>query len=682
MIEQQQVKAAIKYFDDSRTFDKNDNFREAALHFKEFGKYTNYTPNSHPNSKYYKWWEEEQRRCIEGYNLGFDWIPGYFYWYLNYSPIFIVEAEQEIEEIGRVSGKRFKDFPKFWDGDYDYYHYLEEAEVEGSHGSVMKTRGRGYSFKGGSMLTRNYFHVPGSKSYAMASEKGYLIEDGLLTKAWDILDFIDENTPWAKRRHFADRAMHKKASYSETINGVKIEKGYKSEIIGVSLKDNPDKARGKRGKLILWEEAGKFPGLLKAWQVARPSMEQGKITFGLMVAFGTGGTEDANFEALEELFYYPKAYNIHPMPTGNIWDKGREGTDCGFFMPVSVNYEGCYDQYGKSNQTKAIAWEDKERAIVKDNASNAHAYTQYVAENPYNPQEAVMRTSGTIFPVKDLREHLAEVEANTKKYVDSAWIGRFGIDSDTGAIEWKLDPEAIPITSFPLRDTHNIKGAPIVYEMPYTDNSGAIPFGMHIAGCDPYDHDESQTDSLGSIWIMNVLNGRIVAEYTGRPATADAYYEISRRMLVYYNAKCNYENNLKGMFTYFKNKNCLHLLSDTPEVLVDREVMSANMMNRKKGTPGTMQINKWARELIKTWLLTPTVDNPDLLNLHKIRSIPLLKELIYWNKDGNFDRVSALGMLMVLKQEVAQRLVETEQRVKTLARDPFWDRPFKKGYRR
>jgi len=669
------MKEGIRLYDPNRSFSKIDTFREAALHFKEFKKYTNHTPNDHPNSQYMKFWMEEARRCKEGYHTGWDYIPGYFYWYLNYSPIFIVEAGEEIVDGTRVQGKRFQDFPKFWDSDYYYYHYLDEAEKAGKHASVLKTRGRGYSFKGGSMLTRNYFLIPGSKSYAMAGEKEYLINDGLLTKAWDIMDFVDTYTPWAKRRQFKNTVMHKKASYEKTSQGVKIEMGYKSEIIGVSLKDNPDKARGKRGKLILWEESGSFPHLLKAWQIARPSMEQGKITFGMMIAFGTGGEEDSSFEALEELFYYPKAYNILDKP--NTWDKGREGTTCGFFIPVTANYEGCYDKQGNSNHEKAQEWEEQERTTIKEQSSNTAAYTQYVAENPFNPQEAVMRATGTIFPVQDLRYHLGELEANKKKYIDTAWIGKLGIDSETGVIDWKIDPRARAINTFPLRDTKQIEGAIVIYEMPYRDGEGQIPFGMYISGTDPYDHDESGTDSLGSTFIMNVLNERIVAEYTGRPKTAEQYYENVRRLLKYYRATCNYENNLKGMFTYFKNKNDLHLLSDTPEVLVDREVMSASMANRKKGTPGTQQINKWGRELIKSWLITPTPSDPNLLNLHKVRSIALIKELMYWNKDGNFDRVSALGMLMILKQERAKVIVDKEKKVKTLSEDSFWNRPFK-----
>ena len=104
------------------------------------------------------------------------------------------------------------------------------------------------------------------------------------------------------------------------------------------------------------------------------------------------------------------------------------------------------------------------------------------------------------------------------------------------------------------------------------------------------------------------------------------------------------------------------------------------MMSRKKGTPATVAINKWARELIKQWLITPTPEDEDFMNLQKIRCIPLIKELIYWNKDGNFDRVSALGMVLILKQERVQHVVETEKKIKSIASDSFWDRPFKKNY--
>lgn len=148
------------------------------------------------------------------------------------------------------------------------------------------------SFKGASMLVRNYELIPGSKNFAVASEQKFLIGDGLLTKAWQIMDFIDKNTAWAKQRLVSTR-MERVAGYKVTDEfGKQTEQGYMSSITGITLKNDPERIRGTRGKLVLWEEGGKFPSLLDAWRIEQPSVETDDgVAFGLMVAFGTGGTE-------------------------------------------------------------------------------------------------------------------------------------------------------------------------------------------------------------------------------------------------------------------------------------------------------------------------------------------------------------------------------------------------------
>ena len=132
------------------------------------------------------------------------------------------------------------------------------------------------------------------------------------------MDFIDEYTAWGKKRS-TDTTMRKRAGMKvkDEYDNV-TEVGYKSEIIGVTLKDNPDVVRGKRGKLILFEEAGSFSELGAAWQIARPSVEQNGETFGLMLAFGTGGDEGSRFDTLKDMFYNPEGYNCLGFP--NIWD--------------------------------------------------------------------------------------------------------------------------------------------------------------------------------------------------------------------------------------------------------------------------------------------------------------------------------------------------------------------------
>ena len=148
------------------------------------------------------------------------------------------------------------------------------------------------SFKGASMLVRNYELIPGSKNFAVASEQKFLIGDGLLTKAWQIMDFCDKHTAWAKQRLTSTR-MERVSGFKITDEfGKSTEQGYLSSITGITLKNDPERIRGTRGKLILWEEGGKFPNLLTAWRVEQPAVETDDgVAFGLQIAFGTGGTE-------------------------------------------------------------------------------------------------------------------------------------------------------------------------------------------------------------------------------------------------------------------------------------------------------------------------------------------------------------------------------------------------------
>jgi hypothetical protein len=186
-----------------------DFFRPAALHFQQHGCYTHLMPNPHPKSDYMRFWLEEIRRCKEGYVRKEDgeWIPGYYYWYLNYCPIMKTVILEENEDSDLKRAERVFTFPDVWDSDYLYFHYLEQAEQRGLHAGVLKTRGRGFSYKGGGIMDRNYYHIPQSKSYALASEGEYLKGDAILDKAWDIMDFIDEYTPWKKARDEKDTGL-------------------------------------------------------------------------------------------------------------------------------------------------------------------------------------------------------------------------------------------------------------------------------------------------------------------------------------------------------------------------------------------------------------------------------------------------------------------------------------------
>lgn len=634
-----------------------DKFRQAAIFFQQHGCYT-LAPRG--TTDYNKYWEQETDRCINGYTApDGEGITGYNYFYLNYSPIMRLKEEEYTDREGNLRKRRQRilEFPSFWDYDYYYFCAIEQAELEGKHMAVLKCRQRGYSFKGGSMLVRNYMLIPGSKNFAIASEQKFLIGDGLLTKAWQIMDFLDKHTAWAKQRLVSTR-MERTSGYKITDEfGKQTEQGYLSSITGITLKNDPERVRGTRAKLVLWEEGGKFPSLLDAWRIEQPSVEtdDGKA-FGLMIAFGTGGTEGASFEGLKELFYKPKSYNVLSFP--NIWDEGRENTECAFFVPAYSNLESFdddgnqvyMDRDGNSYKEKAIQNLIDQRNKVKDGGASQQSIDRFISERPIRPAEAVLELGKNIFPRKLLMDQLTRIRTNKKlqsmkHIVDLEWDGN-------GQVKATEKPNG-DITNYPLKKGDKPHGSVVIWEYPVKDP----PLGLYIGGCDPYDHDDSFTNSLGSTFIFKRVRAGeawtdvIVAEYSGRPDTAEEYYENVRKLLTFYNARLLFENERKGIYPYFTNKHCDYLLADQPDKIIS-EVFKDSKVQRRKGCHMTKQIRAYGEGLILEWLLDEFEEGHP--NVERVYSEPLIEELIENDGVRNVDRVIALCMVMIYRQELYQ----------------------------
>lgn len=634
-----------------------DKFRQAAIFFQQHGCYT-LAPRG--TTDYNKYWEQETDRCLNGYTApDGEGITGYNYFYLNYSPIMRLEEEEYTDREGNLRKRRQRilEFPSFWDYDYYYFCAIEQAELEGKHMAVLKCRQRGYSFKGGSMLVRNYMLIPGSKNFAIASEQKFLIGDGLLTKAWQIMDFLDKHTAWAKQRLVSTR-MERTSGYKITDEfGKQTEQGYLSSITGITLKNDPERVRGTRAKLVLWEEGGKFPSLLDAWRIEQPSVEtdDGKA-FGLMIAFGTGGTEGASFEGLKELFYKPKSYNVLSFP--NIWDEGRENTECAFFVPAYSNLESFdddgnqvyMDRDGNSYKEKAIQNLIDQRNKVKDGGASQQSIDRFISERPIRPAEAVLELGKNIFPRKLLMDQLTRIRTNKKlqsmkHIVDLEWDGN-------GQVKATEKPNG-DITNYPLKKGDKPHGSVVIWEYPVKDP----PLGLYIGGCDPYDHDDSFTNSLGSTFIFKRVRAGeawtdvIVAEYSGRPDTAEEYYENVRKLLTFYNARLLFENERKGIYPYFTNKHCDYLLADQPDKIIS-EVFKDSKVQRRKGCHMTKQIRAYGEGLILEWLLDEFEEGHP--NVERVYSEPLIEELIENDGVRNVDRVIALCMVMIYREELYQ----------------------------
>ena len=117
--------------------------------------------------------------------------------------------------------------------------------------------------------------------------------------------------------------------------------------------------------------------------------------------------------------------------------------------------------------------------------------------------------------------------------------------------------------------------------------------------------------------------------------------------------------NIKGVYSYFSRMNCLYLLADTPEYLKDKDIIkNIGVGNNSKGVKATKPVNDYANRLIRDWLLKPITiqsgedgEETTVFNLTRIRNRALIKELMLYNPDINVDRVRALGLLMLYREQ-------------------------------
>ena len=652
-----------------------DYFRPSAIHYEKYGTFTNLRPNANPNSEYGKWVREERRRIWDGYVRESDgeWVTGYMYWFLNYSPMMLSKIREYKDKNGKKRKSKRADrveaLPECWEGIYWRFHCLDQASngglynnfEGGQHMAELASRGKGKSYSLASIL--NHIFVVGEneeahekvKGIVTAYQKEYLTKDGVLNKFVDMANFCATNTQFPRKR------LKNSLQEMTWIMGYKdvdldIERGTQNTVLGVSSKDDESKLRGKRAAKILIEEFGTFPRLVDLYNVLLPSVQEGDIVFGQIYMLGTAGDNESDFAGAQEIMYNPKGYNMYALP--NVFDKYNQGKPYFvFFFPGYVNRKGCYNENGVSDVIKALIEILMNRYRVKYNSTDPNTIIKTIAEVPITPAEAIVKTGVNMFPVADLTERVGQLDANPTEY-DDVYVGDLVFSKD-GQVEYK-PTSAMPIRDFPHKD-NKIESAIEIYQMPEIDKNTGKPYNdRYILGADPYDDDESNTMSLGSIFVLDLWTDRIVAEYTGRPSFADDYYEICRKLCLFYNGRLNYEYNKKGLFSHFSTRNSLYLLTDVLDFLKEKQMMKDGYGNKSKGTNASPAINAYARSRLRSWLLAPvpvmqTIDGEEkevmVPRLFTVRNRALLKELINYNSEGNFDRISAMGMLMLLRED-------------------------------
>ena len=633
-----------------------DYFRQPALFYLKNGCYTFLKPNSNPNSEYRKFWDEEIRRCREGYIRKSDgaWVTGFEYWFLNYQPMLV-----NIIEKGRKKAIRKESFPFFFEGIHWRYKYLYKAREEGHHCIELARRGCAKSYTLSGILGHNLILGENSEStrrvitVLTAYQKEYLSDskDGTLSKFKPAINFVFSNTPFPRLMlKNSPNEMTWQMGYKDEYG---IEKGSLNQVMAVSAKDDSEKLRGKRG-WILYEEMGSFKGLLSLYDITRKSVEDGDYTFACQYLVGTAAEDESDFSSAKTLLYNPEGYNILANP--NVYDKEKQGKSTfGYFFPAYLDRAGCYNKDGISDVVKALIQIFNFRYKLKY-SSEPKSLLRAIAEDPITPAEAIIKVKAAYFPIQALTERALELDSDPNAYSD-VYIGALALKDG----EVKFTPtNDIPIRKWGVEN--DTPGALEIFEMPEkSPHTGKVPNTRYIIGHDPVDNDQAESSSLSSTFVLDLWTDKIVAEFTGRKQFADDNFEIVRLLCLFYNAKCLFESNKKGIYAYFSQMNCTHLLAETPDYLREKQLVKySNFGSNKYGVNASAAINNYANSLIREWLIKPveiavSKNGEDEIihtqNLYLLRCRALIEELVAFNTENNFDRIRALGMVMLYREE-------------------------------
>ena len=668
-------------------FKNTKEFSYLAEQYNKTGMYTSAIPGT---IEYLDFWQGVRDICVEGFtNSCGQKITGQHFFYLNFCPIL---------GLNEKTGKKSKIFPRFIDLDYEFFHMIEYCRLNQKSLVAVKGRRQGWSYKAAAICTHEFYFYPDSKAVIGAFFSSF--SQNTMNMVVDNSNFINTNTEFRKQRN-PDLKDFIKARYQATVNGVKVWKGFNSEVRSISFKDNPTAAVGLSASWLILDEAGVFNNITDTYGYTEPLIKDGSTYTGVALVFGSSGDMDSGSKYFYEMFTNPDKYNML-----SFEDPFNPNSKIGFFSSATKGRLGkCLNPNSKwykqpmtdedGNSNYEAAQDDIEfNRISKRNGLDPKAIHNETTQFPLNWKEAFLRNKGNVFGSPEMLEWLGHLE-NTPSLRGQAQKGELFFDK--GEVKWRPNDELTYITDFPLRkdpksgQSFTTDSCAVIWEHPEKQDSGEIPNYLYIAGCDPYDQDKSESGSLGSFFVYKRFyradrtHDIIVAEYTSRPDTAEQFYENCRKLCIYYNAKVLYENQLKGLKVYFEQKNALQYMCEQPgiirDMVKDSRVQRGYGIHMNRGTNGASGIKDQCELYLKKWLyeeVSGETEGAKVCRFQTIKSIPLLKELIAYDRDINTDRVIAVMLCVLQTYELHRIHVEELLDMKTTSGD-FLEKIYQKN---
>ena len=606
--------------------------------------------------------DQEEERCLAGVWVDGIYFSGWLYWHINHWTIRI-DYEDEWGNDARIEKT-----PELRDNEWIRGVHLENCKVERA----------------------GYIEVGGRQGGKSEMEASYFAYNAILFKNTQNVIVCGNNSDLSLLKDKVDFGLRKLWS---GLNIPRLDKTWKSDQIRLGYKDdrgedevwsyiiirnardgiNTEAAAGTTAKSFIMDEIGKY-SFAAAFQAAEPAFK-GKFGWrAVPILVGTGGSFENGADA-ENIFYNPESHNFL-----GIWSE-KMNQKTGLFL------SGLYRQENKE-WTSLGAWLHSEYGIevkknsdlhnIKINVANKEEAKKLIeaerAAKKTNPDRTLYLKQIMYYPLTvdecflSSQENMFDIEGAKRQKQKLINQGKTGIPvvlhlNDEGHVTHELT-DKLPISNFPLKPS-DMKDAPaVIYEFPIE----APPYGLYVAGVDPYRQGKSEySSSLGSIYIykrMNSLMGEkyqdmFVASYTARPDKKETWESQARYLIKYYNARTLVENDEMSFINYMVNKGDAHYLEKQPQWL--REIVPNTTVNRDFGIHRSAQkIISFMHSELKNYLEEQIVLEKDeegviikeVLGVNRILDPVLLEEVIQFHDDLNTDRIVAAELAIALANKL------------------------------
>jgi hypothetical protein len=464
--------------------------------------------------------------------------------------------------------------------------------------------------------------------------------------------------------------------YKVQLGGRWVTKGTNSKLFHVNYSskkgDGAQAAAGGRYLKSIIEETGLLDNVIEVHTSNDSTIARDGVRFGVERYQGTSGNIEY-IQASKKMFLNPKDYRILSFYNHH----GNEGANkqVGFFLPFYMVLRQFKDKDGNTDYTKAAEYVNKIRK-EKQSSTNPDVLREEKMNRPCFIEEMWVNAKGYLLPYdeasvreRELMEYdrYKALETPVELIWDSNSVGENVING----VRYKINHNVEPYRDYPIDPSKrkSPNGCIVIYEFPKTID-GKIPNDMYMfVGHDPYvEEDLDRGGSVGSTYIiMNPkyaafgFNGNtIVASYIDKPIGGlDEYYENQEKLLQMYGnpmqGLCIEKNRGQDCRAHYIKKNKTYLLMPSPQREQGTNIYQKNIVSYGYNV-GNRIVKLQLAKMMNGWLLEETTLNDGTKkNIERIPCLYLLRQIMAYDLDGNFDAVDGFRGCIVALREYENR---------------------------